>query len=107
MRVLAAFLFTGLVAGASAQTINNVYNRDTEGPFKLKDVKVERTVIGPIVRTSTMLTFENPYKKLTEASLWFSMPEAAALGGFAYYYGDEYVRGQLMDKAKAWFIYTA
>ncbi|RYG36796.1 hypothetical protein EON81_08675 [bacterium] len=92
---------------ASAQTVTSVYNRDTSEPFKLKDVKVESTVVGPMVRTSTLLTFENPYKKLTEASMNFMMPEAGALGGFAYYYGDEYVKGRLMDKAKAWFIYTA
>ncbi|RYG47952.1 hypothetical protein EON79_05905 [bacterium] len=92
---------------ASAQTVTGVYNRDTAEPFKLKDVKVESTVVGPMVRTSTLLTFENPYKKLTEASMNFAMPESGALGGFAYYYGDEYVKGRLMDKAKAWFIYTA
>jgi hypothetical protein len=87
--------------------VSSVYNRDTGESFKLKGVKVDQTVVGPIVRTSTLLTFENPYKKLTEASLNFDLPEDGALGGFGYYYGDEYVRGQLMDKAKAWFIYTA
>jgi len=107
MRRIAIVTCFGLAAIGSAQTIQNVYNRDTEEQFKLKHVKVERTIVGPMVRTSTVLTFENPYKKLTEASLWFGMPEAAALSGFAYYYGDEYVKGRLMDKAKAWFIYTA
>jgi len=89
------------------QSVSSVYNRDTHVPFKLKNVSVESTVIGPMVRTSTWLTYENPYKTLTEATLNFDMPEAAALGGFAYLYGDEYVRGRLMDKNKAWFIYTA
>jgi len=92
---------------ASAQTVTSVYNRDTHDPFKLKRVSVESTVVGPIVRTDTWLTYENPYKTLTEATLNFDMPEAAALGGFAYQFGDEYVPGQLMDKNKAWFIYTA
>lgn len=94
-------------ASASAQTVTSVYNRDTHEPFRLKSVKVESTVVGPLVKTSTLLTYANPYEKLTEATLNFDMPEAAALGGFAYYYGDEYVRGRLMDKAKAWAIYTA
>lgn len=92
---------------ASAQTVTSVYNRDTHEPFKLKNVKVESTVIGPIVRTSAWLTYENPYKKPTEATLNFELPDAAALSGFAYRYGDEYVAGRLMDKAKAWSIYTA
>src|SRR6185312_9680421 len=90
-----------------AQTVTSVYNRDTHEPFHLKKVSVESTVIGPIVRTSTLLTYDNPYKNLTEATLNFEMPHAAALGGFAYYFGQEYVPGQLMDKNKAWFIYTA
>jgi len=92
---------------ALSQSVTSVYNRDTHAPFKLKNVKVESTVVGPIVKTSTWLTYDNPYKTLTEATLNFDLPDAAALGGFAYIYGDEYVRGQLMDKRKAWSIYTA
>ncbi|MEZ0324947.1 MAG: VIT domain-containing protein [Fimbriimonas sp.] len=107
MRFLAIAAVFAIAAASFSQNVSSVYNRDTHDPFKLKDVKVESTVFGPIVRTSTLLTFENPYTKLTEASLNFDLPEEAALGGFAYYYGDEYVKGQLMDKAKAWFIYTA
>lgn len=94
-------------SNALAQTVTSVYNRDTHEPFKLKNVSVQSTVVGPIVRTSTWLTYENPYTKLTEATLNFELPDAAALSGFAYRYGDEYVSGRLMDKAKAWFIYTA
>lgn len=106
-RTTSALAFGLLASFASAQHVSSVYNRDTGEHFKLKGVKVDQTVVGPIVRTSTLLTFENPYKKLTEASLNFNLSEDGALGGFGYYYGDEYVRGQLMDKAKAWFIYTA
>ncbi|MGV3614899.1 MAG: VIT domain-containing protein [Fimbriimonas sp.] len=106
-RTTPALAFALLASLASAQNVSSVYNRDTGEAFKLKGVKVDQTVVGPIVRTSTLLTFENPYKKLTEASLNFNLTEDGALGGFGYYYGDEYVRGQLMDKAKAWFIYTA
>lgn len=106
-RTTSALAFGLLASFASAQHVSSVYNRDTGEQFKLKGVKVDQTVVGPIVRTSTLLTFENPYKKLTEASLNFNLPQDGALGGFGYYYGDEYVRGQLMDKAKAWFIYTA
>jgi len=99
---------TALAAAACwGQTVEQVYNRDTNDPFKLKSVKVESTVVGPIVRTSTLLTYDNPFKHLTEASIHFELPDAAVLSGFAYYYGDEYVKGRLMDKAKAWFIYTA
>ena len=92
---------------AGAQSVTSVYNRDTHEAFRLKGVHVDSTVVGPLVKTSTVLTYDNPYKTLTEATLNFVLPDAAALGGFAYFYGDEYVRGQLMDKNKAWFIYTA
>jgi hypothetical protein len=107
MRKLSVVAMAALTAVSGAQHIEQVVNRDTNDPFRLKSVKTESTVVGPIVRTSTLLTYENPYKKLTEASLWFNLPEAATLGGFGYYFKDEYVRGKLMDKAKAWFIYTA
>lgn len=102
------FVLAGFATAlASAQTVTSVYNRDTHEPFQLKRVKVSSTVVGPIVRTDTWLTYANPFTKPTEATLNFEMPEAAALSGFAYRYGDEYVPGRLMDKAKAWFIYTA
>ena len=92
---------------ANAQNVLSVYNRDTHEGFHLKTVHVENTVVGPLVKTSTILTYENPYKTMTEATLNFTLPDFAALGGFAYFYGNEYVRGTLMDKNKAWFIYTA
>ena len=108
MRILALAIVAAATSLAYSQTVEDVYKRDDLGPFKLaKNVQVESTVVGPIVRTSTLLTYDNPYKELTEACLNFSLPEVAALSGFAYFYGDEYVRGQLMDKEKAWFIYTA
>ncbi len=107
MRFLAIAPLLAAASLSGAQTVMSVYNRDTHEPFVLKSVKVESTVVGPIVRTSTLLTYDNPYTKLTEATLNFTLPDAGALSGFAYYYGDEYVPGQLMDKSKAWFIYTA
>ena len=107
MRTPTLVLASLAAAAASSQTVTSVYNRDTHEPFRLKNVSVESTVVGPIVRTSTWLTYANPYTKLTEATLNFELPDAAALSGFAYRYGEEYVPGRLMDKAKAWFIYTA
>ncbi|MFI5385625.1 MAG: VIT domain-containing protein [Fimbriimonadales bacterium] len=107
MRIRAAALGLALAGLASAQNVNNVYNRDTHDQFQLKGLKVYSTVMGPIVRTSAQFTYDNPAKKLTEASVWFDLPEAAALSGFGYYYKNEYVPGILMDQNKAWFIYTA
>lgn len=105
-----AFSIAALAAicsGAFAQHLERVYNRDTGQAFKLKGVKNESKVMGPIVSQKTVFTFENPYKKLTEASVWFSLDWASVLHGFAYWYKHEYVKGVLMDKQKAWFIYTA
>jgi hypothetical protein len=101
---LGAFALSG---SATAQNVNNVYDRDTHDQFKLKQLKVYSTVLGPIVRTSARYVYDNPAKKLTEASVWFDMPQASALSGFGYYYKTEYVPGTLMDMNKAWFIYTA
>jgi len=107
MRIIAVALGIVLAGLASAQSISNAYDRDTEQPFKLKGVKVYSTVIGPIVRTSARFDYDNPAQKLTEASVWFDLPDAAALSGFGYWYRNEYVPGVLMDQNKAWFIYSA
>lgn len=115
MRLIALAAVTAAASLGYSQTVREVYNRafegmydrDTRVNFKLKSVDVESTVVGPIVRTSMLLTYDNPYTTMTEACLNFGLPDAAALSGFAYYYGDEYVKGELMDKNKAWFIYTA
>lgn len=96
------------MAGAgAAQNLTSVYNRDSGENFVLKSVKTHSIVKGPIVKTTTVYTFNNPYKNLTEASFNFSLPWGSALGGFAYWYKNEYVPGMLMDKDQAWFIYTA
>lgn len=96
-----------LAAVVSAQTLDRVYNRDTGQPFKLKSITNDTKVLGPLVEQKTVFAFENPYTKLTEASVWFHLDWAAVLDGFAYWYKHEYVPGVLMDKQKAWFIYTA
>gem|GEM_PF-1556768 len=101
------FAFASLIPFLSqAQTITSVYNRDTHEPFHLKKLTVASTVIGPIVRTSTWMVFDNPYRVPTEAALNFDLPIGTALGGFAYRYGKEYVPGRLLDKKVAWSIYT-
>jgi len=108
MRVLTvAAVVVACASSSFAQHLERVYNRDTGEAFKLKGVRNETKVMGPIIRQKTVLTFDNPYKKLTEASVWFSLDWAAVLSGFAYWYKHEYVPGILMDKQKAWFIYTA
>lgn len=105
--VFSVAAFAAVFASSFAQNLERVYNRDTGQNFKLKGVKNESKVMGPIVRQKTVFTFENPYTKLTEASIWFNLDWAGVLGGFAYWYKHEYVPGVLMDKQKAWFIYTA
>ncbi len=96
-----------LAGAGAAQNLTSVYNRDSGESFSLKSVKTHSIVKGPIVKTTTVYTFHNPYKNLTEASFNFSLPWGSALGGFAYWYKNEYVPGMLMDKDQAWFIYTA
>lgn len=97
------------IAATSAmpQNIERVYNRDTHEGFNIKGATSETMVRGPIYKQRTVLTYDNPYQKLTEASIWFSLQHAAVLSGFGYWFKTEYVPGVLMDKRKAWFIYTA
>ena len=104
--VLASLLVVTAVAGY-AQHLGRVYNRDTGEMFKLKSAVTTSTVYGAVVKNKTVFTFENPYKSLTEASVNFSLGQGSVLDGFAYWYKNEYVKGVLMDKNKAWFIYTA
>jgi len=101
-------LFASLASlPAIAQNLKSVYNRDTGYSFEFKNCRVRSEVKGPIVVQKSEFRFENPYKELTEASINFSLPWPAVLREFAYWYKDEYVKGILMDKQKAWFIYTA
>lgn len=99
--------FVLVACGASAQNVTSAYNRDTEDQFTLKNVSSKSVVKGPIVKQETVYDFANPYKKLTEASVWFGLDNAAVLSNFGYWYKKEYVPGVLMDKNKAWFIYSA
>lgn len=107
MRSVFSIGVLSLVALASAQHLGSVYNRDTGEAFVLKSATTTSTVYGAIVKNKTVFTFANPYKSLTEASVNFSLGKGSVLDGFAYWYKNEYVKGVLMDKAKAWFIYTA
>lgn len=100
----ALFLAAGIVL---AQDLINIYNRDNGYAFVLKEVHAATVVRGPLAKTTTTYLLDNPYTKLTEASFNFSLPEGAVLGGFGYWYKDEFVPGILMDKELAWFIYTA
>lgn len=104
---LSSIAMMAVAASLNAQQLERAYNRDTHDNFKLKSVSNESLVLGPIVKQKTILTFENPFKKLTEASVWFSLDWASVLSGFGYWYKQEHVPGILMDKNKAWFIYTA
>jgi hypothetical protein len=107
MKQLLSLCLAILACGANAQHLISVYNRDTNEQFKLKSVLSESLIRGPMVTQQATYTFDNPFKELTEASVWFGLDNAAILSGFGYWYKDEYVPGQLMDKNKAWFIYTA
>lgn len=100
-------LFSSLPLLATAQVVDRIYDRDTHETFQIKKYETKSVVKGPMVKQQTIFTFDNPAKKLTEASFWFSLPSPGVLSGFSYWYKDEYVPGVLMDKQKAWFIYTA
>jgi hypothetical protein len=100
-------MFLAACVAAHGQSITNAYNRDNEQQFSLKNLKSKSIVKGPIVKQETVYDFANPFKKLTEASVWFDLNNAAVLTDFGYWYKREFVPGVLMDKSKAWFIYTA
>ncbi len=106
-QVTVAILLTTLPVLANSQVIDRVYNRDTHANFKIKKVETNSIIKGPMVKQESVFTFDNPSKELTEASFWFSLPAPGVLSGFAYWYKNEFVPGVLMDKQKAWFIYTA
>ncbi len=106
-RMISGVIVSSLSLLASAQSMERVYNRDSEESFRLKSHHTDTVVKGPMVKQKTLFTYDNPFTKLTEASYWFGIPNPGVLSGFGYYYKDEFVPGILMDKDKAWFIYTA
>lgn len=107
MRLLALVTLAVCSVAVQAQHLTSIYNRDTGQGFVLKRVQAHSVVRGPLVKTTTIYEFENPFTKLTEASFNLSLPKDAVLGGFGYWYKEEFVPGILMDKQMAWFIYTA
>lgn len=106
-RIISGVLLSSLSLSVMAQTVEQVYDRDTHDSFKLKSYHTDTVVKGPMVKQKSLFVYDNPVKKLSEASYWFSLPQPGVLSGFAYWYKNEYVPGELMDKNKAWFIYTA
>ena len=106
-QITVGILSVSLPILAHAQVIDRVYDRDTHDQFKLKKYETNSIIKGPMVKQESVFTFDNPAKKLTEASFWFSLPAPGVLSGFGYWYKNEFVPGVLMDKDKAWFIYTA
>ncbi len=106
MRLIGLSLLV-LAQMASAQLVDQCFDRDTNEPFKFKSVSSNAVVKGPMVKRTTVYTFDNPAKKLTEATIAVELKHSEVLGGFGYWYKDEFVPGTLMDKQKAWFIYTA
>lgn len=107
MRAHFAAIATAACALAPAQYLDSVYHRDSGTPFQIEKVHAYSHVRGPLVKTVVSYRFTNPHKGLAEASLNLRLPWGAALSGFGYWYKDEYVPGQLMDRNMAWFIYTA
>lgn len=96
-----------VVGTATAQSITSAQDRDTHENFKLKTSSAEAKILGPIYKMQSTWVFDNPQKKLTEAAVNFLTDPGQTLFGFGYWYKDEFVPGVLMDKEKAWFIYTA
>jgi hypothetical protein len=107
MKSILTLAAVAIFGSGHAQMLCSVYSRDTGERFQLKSAVTTSTVYGAVVKNKTIFTFDNPYKTLTEASVNFSLGQGSVLDGFAYWYKNEYVKGILMDKNKAWFIYTA
>lgn len=99
--------FAAVVGTANAQSITSAVDRDTNDKFPLKSSTAEAKILGPIYKMQSTWVFDNPAKKLTEAAVNFYTDPGQTLSGFGYWYKDEFVPGVLMDKEKAWFIYTA
>jgi len=64
--------------------------------------RVDRTQLGPIVRTSLWLTYENATPERVKAALRFDLPEATSPSGFAFVRNGRYVPGRLAEVESAW-----
>jgi Vault protein inter-alpha-trypsin domain len=106
-QITVGIILAAIPLASNAQVVQQVYNRDSGEHFNIKKVVTDSVIKGPMVKQKSVFTFDNPSKRLTEASFWFSLPTPGVLSGFAYWYQNEFVPGVLMDKQKAWFIYTA
>lgn len=68
------------------------------GFLPLKSVKVDSTVMGPIVRTRTDFTYERPRFPSSEVSFNFELPQSSVLAGFGLIDGAGFVPGRLQFK---------
>jgi len=67
--------------------------------LKLKDAKVDSTIIGGMVRTVTTFTYEPPPTS-SGVSFNFELPATSTLGGFGYFEGDYYIQGHLQVRSR-------
>jgi hypothetical protein len=82
----------------SAQTGIYAYHPSGNDFFKLQAAHVTSTVIGPVVRTQTDLTYANPFPGSSQVSFNFALPETSVLGGFRCSIGGRMVKARLAQK---------
>lgn len=106
MKCIATFFLLAIAIVGQAQTVTSTNNRDTAKEFPTKQSFGTARILGPIYKQTVTFNYDNPFPALTEASVYFELPQYATLSDFGYYFKDEFVPGRLMDKERAWHIYT-
>ena len=104
------YCFTLLIGGmpspANAQ-IELKVGQGAASPIRAKAIDAVAHIDGPFAVTHLAITFQNELPTNTEADFLYTLPDGAVVTTFAYYFGDEKVKAQIVEKQKAAEIYAS
>jgi len=102
------FFLVLLIAGIPANAqIELKVGQGIASPIRAKAIDAVAHIDGPFAFTHLAITFQNELPTNTEADFLYTLPDGAVVTTFAYYFGDEKVKAQIVEKEKAAEIYAS
>ena len=92
------------VSTLSAQTVPPALMVQQDGrslPLGLAKLQTEVRILGSVAETTTTMTFANPTARAMQGDLYFPLPEAATISGYALDINGVMVDGVAVEKHEA------
>jgi tetratricopeptide (TPR) repeat protein len=74
-------------------------------PIQLSEVAIRTVVRGFLAETRMTMTFENPYDRVLEGTLYFPLPEGATVSGYGLDINGQLVDGVVVEKEKGRVVF--